>query len=112
MFTDDCLIFVKATQNAYKNINRMLHKFFYLSGQLVNFQKSMVQISNNIQGTLKRKLGEVLNIPISNGISKFLGCPIIQGRIKRNNFVEVILKSQKKLTSWKACFLLRADKIV
>ena len=49
---------------------------------------------------MKRRLGEALNISMSNGISKYLGCPIIQGRIKRNTFFEVILKSKKKKASF------------
>ena len=75
-------------------------------GQLVNFQKFFVQISNNIQGAMKRRLREDLNIPIYNGINKYLGCPLIRGRVKRSIFFsEVILKSQKKLASWNTLFL-------
>ena len=66
-------------------------------GQLINFHESLVQFSNYIQGAMKRRLGEVLSIPISNGISKYLGCPLIQGIVKRNTFSKVILKSQKKI---------------
>ena len=99
MFVDDCIIFAKASQNACSNVNRIVHNFCAMSSQLVNFHKFAVQISNNIQGAMKRRLGEALSIPLSNGISKYLGCPIIQGRIKMNTFSEVILKSQKKLSS-------------
>ena len=49
----------------------------------MNFHKSLVQISNNIEGAMKRRIREASNIPISNGISKYLGCPISQGRVKR-----------------------------
>ena len=112
MFADDCIIFAKASQNACNNINRILQKFCALSGQLVNFRKSIIQISNNIQGTTKRRLGEALRIPTSNDISKYLGCPLVQGRVNRISFAEVVLKSQKKLASWKARFLLRAGKVV
>ena len=83
-----------------------------MSSQLVNFHKSSIQISNNIQGATKRRLGEALSIPLSNGIRKYLGCPIIQGRIKMSIFSKVILKSHEKLTSWKASFISRAGKIV
>ena len=61
---------------------------------------------------MKRRLGEALNISTSNGISKYLRCPIIQDRVKRSTFFKVILKSQKKLASWKAHFLSRAGKIM
>ena len=45
-------------------------------------------------------------------MKEYIGCPIIQGRIKRNTFFEVILKSKKKLTSWKVGFLSKTGKIV
>ena len=48
---------------------------------------------------MRRRFGEALNIPISNGISKYLGCPIIQGKVKRSNFLDVIVQSKKKLAS-------------
>lgn len=67
-----------------------------MSSQLVNFHKSMIQISNNIKGAKKRRLGEALNIPISNEISKHLGCLLVQVKIKRKGFSEVILKSHRK----------------
>ena len=99
MFVDDgCIIFANALQKACSNINRILHNFFIMLGQLVNFHESPVQFSNNMQGATKRRLGEALNIPRSNGISKYLGCPIIQG-VKKSTFSEVILKSQTKLAS-------------
>ena len=104
MFAYDCIIFAKASQNACNNINRILKKFCALSGQLVNFRKSTIQISNNIQGTTKRRLGEALSIPTSNGISKYLGCPLVQGRVNRSSFAEVVLKSQKKLAFGKHSF--------
>ena len=92
MFADDCIIFAKASQNVCSGVNRILYNFCSISSQLVNFHKSLVQISNNIHGAMKRRLRKALSIPLSNGISKYLGTPIIQGRIKRNTFSEVILK--------------------
>ena len=111
MFVDDCIIFAKASQKGCSNINKILHNFCTMSGQLVNFHKSWVQFSNNILRAMKRRLGEALKITMSNGIRKYLECLIIQGRIKRNTFSEVILKSQKKLALWKARFLSRVGKI-
>ena len=40
MFVDDCIIFVKATPKACSNINKVLHDFYSMSSQLVNFHKS------------------------------------------------------------------------
>ena len=60
---------------------------------------------------MKRRLGEALNIHISNDINKYLECPIIQGKVKMSVFHEVILKFQKKLASLKTCLFSRASKI-
>ena len=68
-------------------------------GWLVNFRKSSVQISsNNIQRAMKKKrLGEALSI--TNDISKYLHCQIIQGKININSFCQVVLKSRKNKLS-------------
>ena len=50
MFADDYVIFAKASHIACNNINKILHNFCALTGQLVNFHKSAIQVSNNIQG--------------------------------------------------------------
>ena len=94
----------------FSNINRILHNFCVMSGQLVNFHKSLLQFSINIQGGLKKRLGEALNILYSNDISKYRGCLIIQGRVKRNTFFEVMLKFRKSWLHGKR-FLSRANKI-
>ena len=77
----------------------------------MNLHKSLVQILNNVQGATKRGLGEVLNILISKSISKYLGCPIIKGRVKRSRFSKVVLRFQIKLASWKGRLLSRVGKI-
>ena len=58
MFANDCIIFSKASQKACSRINDILHNFCGMSGQLVNFRKSSIQLLNNIQGAMKRRLGE------------------------------------------------------
>ena len=59
----------------------------------MNFHKCVMQISNNIQGATKKRLDEVLNIPISNGISKYLGS---MTKKKEVPFMKYLLKSNKK----------------
>ena len=54
MFAYNCIIFAKAPQNDYSHVNRILYNFCAMSGQLVNFHKSSIQISNNIQEGTKK----------------------------------------------------------
>ena len=37
MFANDCIIFAKASQKACSNIDKILHNFCAMFGQLVNF---------------------------------------------------------------------------
>ena len=111
MISNDCIIFTKARPKACSSINKILHDFCAMSGQLVNLHKSLVKFFNNIQGAMKRRLEEALNILLSNDINKYLDCPIIQGRVKRSTFFGVVLKSKNKLATWKARFLSIAGKI-
>ena len=62
---------------------------------------------------MKRRLGEALNIPLSNGINKYLGCLIIQGRIKINTFSKVILEKKEEKSSFlESSFPFKSGKIV
>ena len=86
MFAYNCIIFAKASKRACSNNNKILHNFCALSRQLVNFHKSSIRFLNNIQGAMKRMLGEALSITICTGISNYLGYPITQSRVKRSTF--------------------------
>ena len=61
MFVDDLIIvfFSKASQKARSNINKNLHNFCAMFEQLVDFHKSSIQILNNIQGAMKRRIGKL-----------------------------------------------------
>ena len=66
-----------------------------MSSKLVNLHKSLVQFFNNIQGAMKRRLEEALNILLFNDINKYLDCPISQGRVKRSTFLGWFLSPKK-----------------
>ena len=60
---------------------------------------------------MKKKLREVLRIPLSNGIKQHLGCSIVQGRIKIN-FLKLFLnlKVKKKQPFGKLVFYQELEK--
>ena len=43
MLTDDCIIFFKATPKACSSIDKVLHEYCAMFGELVNFHKSSIQ---------------------------------------------------------------------
>ena len=60
---------------------------------------------------MKKKLREVLRIPLSNGIKQHLGCSIVQGRIKIN-FLKLFLnlKVKKKNSLLESLFSIKSWK--
>lgn len=105
MFADDCIIFAQATQKASRNIKELLDKYCSILGQVVNYHKSCIFFSHNIDNCLRQSISGNLQILASNQLNKYLGCPIIHNRVRKNTFEEVINKMVSKLAGWKANLL-------
>ena len=50
----------------------------------------------------KQSIQAILNISISTSLEKYLGCPIINGRVNKETFKDIIISTQNQLTKWKA----------
>ena len=67
--------------------------------------KSSVQFSPNTSTTTTNTVTSALAIPKTNNLEKYLGCPIINGRVNKDTFADVILKAKQQLSKWKASSL-------
>lgn len=52
-FADDSLIFFKATSYSYAKIKDVLHRFSYLSGEVINYNKSLIMFTPNSPSRFK-----------------------------------------------------------
>lgn len=68
MFADDCLMFCKASKTAARNIRDIFQDNCKVSGQLVNYHKSMVQFSKGIQKCTKDEITDILQISSSHSL--------------------------------------------
>jgi len=76
-----------------------------MSGQLINYRKSILTFSCNASAIQKQVVAAVLNISHSDSLGKHLGCLVFQGRPSNTTFQEIISKATTKLEGWKAkCF--------
>lgn len=57
-----------------------------------------------------RKISSISNIRSTNALGKYLGFPIFQGRVKKEDFRFIIDKMQSKLASWKNKLLNKAGR--
>lgn len=112
MFADDCLIFYKSNKTAARNIRDILQDYCKVSGQLVNLHKSTVQFSKGVQKDVKHSITDILQIPISSSIGKYLGCHNIDNKRTKGDFACINEKINRKLVGWKARMLSHAGKTI
>ncbi|OMO84088.1 reverse transcriptase [Corchorus olitorius] len=62
LFADDCILFSAADQKNCDVIMDILDKFKNATGQMVNFSKSAVYFSSNVNGTCRRDLRNKLSV--------------------------------------------------
>lgn len=100
-YADDTLIFLKATLSNVKGIRNILEFFSKWSGLSFNASKSVAVFSENLPKRLARNLSRSLQMKLSDKPGKYLGINIQWGRLKGDDFTEVLLKLTNKLSGWK-----------
>lgn len=104
-FTEDMVFFAKATIKQIDVVMRCLNPFFVSLGRRVNFNKSSIFVSKNVDPTLANQLATMSNIPITDCFGKYLGVPSIHGRVKGSLYQDVIDRVSARLEGWKAKYL-------
>lgn len=79
-FTDEYLVFWKATQEEARNLSHILQLYKQALGQEVNFSKSVVIFGKGTPIRLQQTLMNDLGITKLGGFGKYLGLPDYIGR--------------------------------
>ncbi|XP_019158195.1 PREDICTED: uncharacterized protein LOC109154910 [Ipomoea nil] len=101
-FADDLMIFGESSETQMATIMDCLNRFSHWSGLNINHTKSLIFCSNNTPNRVKRRMGDMANIPITENLGKYLGIPILQKRVSKNHFNYIINNMKRKLNQWKA----------
>lgn len=104
-YADDLMIFSNDEEDACRNIMETLNIFCDMSGQKINFQKSSLFVSNNVNVNHARSLSTLCGIPLTKDLGIYLGIPMIHKRKGKHHFDHIIHKMQHKLSGWKAKYL-------
>ncbi|XP_019157963.1 PREDICTED: uncharacterized protein LOC109154684 [Ipomoea nil] len=75
-FADDLILFGEASEQQLRSILSVVDK-------------------------VKRRLGEVAGIPVSDNMGKYLGIPILHKRVSKDSFAYILEKMKKRLSGWK-----------
>lgn len=80
-FADDLFLFGRATEMEANCIRRVLDGFCDASGAKVSLDKSKLYIYPHGSRRNAQKVSEILGIGCSNDLGKYLGVPLIHGRV-------------------------------
>ncbi|XP_074347003.1 uncharacterized protein LOC141685822 [Apium graveolens] len=86
LFADDSFLFFCADRGEAETIKELLNTYKNWSGKPVNFQKSGIHFSSNIQQHLRMELSTILGVTNNLYDSKYLGLPSLVGRSKNKVF--------------------------
>ncbi|CAM8987641.1 unnamed protein product [Rhodiola kirilowii] len=100
-FADDAIMFFKANTEQAILIKNIIKDYERISGQKVNYDKSEVVFSPNIEICVKREVVSVLGVNEVERHGKYLGLPLIVGQRKCEVFKEIVEKTWRKTVDWK-----------
>lgn len=94
-FADDIILYGEASIRQVETMRGILQTFCGWSGQRVNTKKSSVFFSPNTDGATRNVLCGLMGIQPNERFGKYLGTPIIQGRVTKDTFCGNCEQSQK-----------------
>ncbi|XP_050233408.1 uncharacterized protein LOC126681895 [Mercurialis annua] len=111
-FADDCYLFFRANLVEAEEVKGIFDRYEQLSGQKVNFHKSNLMLSSNMDSAFGDAIARVLSVQVVVNQGKYLGLPSLIGRNKRQIFQFIKERIWQKMKGWSAKFLSRSGKEV
>lgn len=104
-FADDSIIFMKANVKNCLCFLKLIKNFSEASGHCLDFAKSSIFFSKNINPVRKRLIEDLLQILGMKDNDKYMGLPSFWGRSKKEALSFLLQRISKKLGGWKQSFL-------
>ncbi|CAN1130300.1 Putative ribonuclease H protein At1g65750 [Linum perenne] len=100
-----------ATKDQARVILDILDRFCEASGQSINKDKSRVFFSSKMDRRASREVSEILGIAATQDLGRYLGVPLLHGRVTRSTFDFILTRMDNKLAGWKANNLSLAGRV-
>ncbi|KAL9859811.1 putative RNA-directed DNA polymerase [Arabidopsis thaliana] len=100
-FADDLILFAEASVAQIRVIRDVLETFCTASGQKVSLSKSKIYFSKNVSRELGKMISDVSGIASTCDLGKYLGMPVLQKRINKETYGELLEKISSKLSGWR-----------
>lgn len=105
-FADDSLLFCKASMTECQIIQDILMIYERASGQCVNFSKSAMLFSPNVNVRTRMDIHRLTNMKVVQNLGKYLGLPSHFSRNKLSELNFLKERVQKNIAGWKKSFFL------
>jgi hypothetical protein len=112
LFTDDLLLFGKASLLDAESIKVCLDKYCSWSGQSINSRKSSIRFSKNTNSSTSFSILNILLFNPNLNTSIYLGLPIMIGGSKGAAFQTIIDSIQVWIEGWRAKTFSQAGRLV
>ncbi|KAF7841372.1 ribonuclease H [Senna tora] len=103
--------FPAASIDQVRVVKDCLDYFCEASGQKVNVDKTIVYFSRNVHHVRRQEISSALGFTITDDMGKYLGVPLIHGRVNRHTYNFIVDKVRNRLASWKCNSLSLAGRI-
>ncbi|XP_019150691.1 PREDICTED: uncharacterized protein LOC109147545 [Ipomoea nil] len=108
LFADDCFLFMRATTEESIQMKEVLDVYALASGQLVNYDKSVLCFSANVAQHSRENVVNVLGVAQGDTAGRYLGLPSLVGRNKKAILGFLKDRILNRVRSWNSRFLSRA----
>ena len=109
-FADDCLLFFKANHTEARIMKSLLAVYGAASGQQVNYNKSVLSFSANVDEASLRQVCGILEVSATSIHGTYLGLPSLIGRKKNDVFSFIKERVWLRIQGWNQKLLSRAGK--
>ncbi|XP_031099793.1 uncharacterized protein LOC116003991 [Ipomoea triloba] len=111
-FADDYLLFCRANSFEANVMKATLAEFSLASRQHINYNKSSLMFSKNVDSLTREVVCEVMGISEGSHSGRYLGLPSLVGRSKNQILGFIRQKVISRIKSWNNNFLLKAGREV
>lgn len=105
MFADECLLFIMAELNQFRNLRQLLTWYENVATQKVNIEKSKFTYMPNIDNYTVAILASFLGMNPVKMHSKYLSLPIVVGQNRMEIIRSLEEKIVRRLQDWKSRML-------
>ncbi|XP_038687533.1 uncharacterized protein LOC119986913 [Tripterygium wilfordii] len=109
-FTDDSLLFCRASGEECSRVLEVIHNYEVISGQLVNIHKSNVFFSRNTPALIIDSIKGILGVSEAKMHERYLGLPTVIGKSKREIFSYIRDRVSHRIHDWNGKLLSRGGK--